>query len=164
MTTAFFEDSTYYTGPELTDDMVSIAEERLGYRLPTSYVELLRVRNGGKPRRRCFRTPFKTSWAPHHIQIEAIRGVGGTWGIDSPGGLSSAAMIAQWGYPTIGIVICDMPSAGHDAVMLDYSGIEIEPSVVYVDEDRRPKLLAKSFSEFVRDLIACDEVERSTAS
>jgi len=154
---AFFDDSTYYTGPELTDDMVRLAEKRLGHRLPTSYVDLLRVRNGGKPRRRCFRTPFKTSWAHDHIEIEAIRGVGGNWGIDNPGGLGSLAMITQWGYPAIGIVICEMPSAGHDAVMLDYSEDEAEPSVVYVDEDRRPRLLAKSFAEFVGNLIACDE-------
>lgn len=145
MTSSFFEESGFYTGPDLTDAMARVAEARLGYVLPQHYLELLRIRNGAKPRRRCNRTPFTTSWAPDHIQIEAIRGIGGTWGIDTPGALSSPAMIEQWGYPVIGIVICEMPSGGHDAVMLDYSVAESEPAVVYVDEDRQAKVLAKSF-------------------
>lgn len=156
MTRLLFEDSTFYTGPDLTTAMVIVAEQRLGYTLPQSYVDLLHIRNGGKPRRRCYRTEFRTSWAHDHIQIEAIRGIGGTWGIDTPGGLSSPEMIAQWGYPPVGVVLCDMPSAGHDAVMLDFSAAQSEPTVVYVDEDRQPKLLARSFAEFVDNLVGCE--------
>jgi hypothetical protein len=133
-----FEDDGFYTGPQLEPERVRQAEVALGVQLPRKYVELLFVRNGGVPRRRCCPTEFSTSWAPNHIQISAIRGIGGEWGIDSDSGLGSPDMVAEWGYPDIGIVICDMPSAGHDAVMLDYSesGPKGEPAVVYVDEDR----------------------------
>ena len=144
-----FEDSGYYTGPDLTDELVASAESRLGYRLPDSYLEVLRVRNGGTPTRRRFPTEFATSWAPDHFEILAIRGVGGTWGIDTVGPLSSSAMIGEWGYPAIGIVICDMPSGGHDAVMLDYREEGLEPRVVYVDEDREPLVIARTFADFV---------------
>jgi hypothetical protein len=52
-----------------------------------------------------------------------------------------------------------MPSAGHDTVMLDYStcDTEGEPAVVYIDEDRIPKLLAPSFAEFLGGLYVCGE-------
>jgi hypothetical protein len=152
-----FADSTCYTGPDLTDDMISNAQALLGYELPRSYVELLRIRNGGVPVRRCFQTTFATSWAPDHIRIDAVLGIGGTWGIEGPGALSSPSMIKEWGYPPIGVVICDMPSGGHDAVMLDYSHPGSEPRVVYIDEDRVPHVLACSFSGFLDALSECNE-------
>lgn len=151
-----FEDNDYYTGPPLQDEMVRAAETSLGWKLPHSYVELLRHRNGGIPERRCFLTDFPTSWASDHFEISAIRGVGGDWGIDSASGLGSADLIAEWGYPAVGIVICDTPSAGHDTVMLDYSsGEDREPMVVYVDEDRVPRKIATSFEDFVERLVEC---------
>lgn len=153
-----FEDDSYYTGPRLGAEQVRHAELSLGVRLPKSYVELLFVRNGGVPRRRCCPTDFSTSWAPNHIQISAIRGIGGEWGIDSDSGLGSSEMVAEWGYPNVGVVICDMPSAGHDAVMLDYSesGPQGEPAVVYVDDDRIPRRIADSFGDFLMRLVSCD--------
>jgi hypothetical protein len=156
MSTLDFEGSRYYTGPDLTDEMVGEAERVLGYRLPASYRELLHVRNGGVPTRTRFRTPFPTSWAPDHFEIAAIRGVGGPWGIESPGPLSSPALIEEWGYPRIGIVICDMPSGGHDAVMLDYRPAPSEPAVAYIDEDREPRVIAESFGDFISGLVPLD--------
>lgn len=153
-----FEDNDYYAGPPLDAAMVRRAEESLGVRLPSSYIELLFRRNGGIPRRRCYPTDFRTSWAPDHIQISAIRGIGGEWGIDSTSGLGSIDLIAEWGYPEIGVVICDMPSAGHDAVMLDYSANEGGggPAVAYIDEDRAVRRLAESFEDFWNRLVSCD--------
>jgi len=151
----FFTDEDYFTCPPLKPGMVQAAEAILGFRLPGAYLELLRERNGGTPRRRFFRTSVATSWAPDHIAISSVRGIGGRWGLDSKDGLGSAEMIAEWGYPGIGVMICDTPSGGHDTVMLDYSvcGRTGEPSVVYVDEDREPLLLARSFAEFCAGLV-----------
>lgn len=157
----FFEDEDYYTGPPVTDAMVRAAEASLGVRLPTSYVALLRERNGGTPRARCVRTDAPTSWAEDHIEISGIRGVAGEWGIDSPDGLGSRYMIAEWDYPDIGVVVCDTPSAGHDTVMLDYSscGPEGEPSVAYIDEDRSVLTIARSFAEFLQLLQPCERFQ-----
>lgn len=79
------------------------------------------------------------------------------WGIDTLDGMGSSQMIAEWGYPDIGVVVCDMPSAGHDAVMLDYSqcGPQGEPSVVYIDEDRSVKPVAPTFAAFLGALQEC---------
>jgi hypothetical protein len=153
----FFTDENYYTGPALTDELISSAERKLGYRLPAAYLALLRERNGGVPRRKCFPTAAPTSWAHDHIEIAAIRGIGGDWGLDSDDGVGSRDMIAEWGYPDIGLVICEMPSAGHDAIMLDYSdcGPGGEPSVAYIDDDRSVKRIASSFAAFLDRLYEC---------
>lgn len=157
---AFFADDDYYSGPVLTPELIVLAEARLGYRLPAAYLQLLGERNGGVPLRRCFKTNVATSWAPSHVEVSAIRGISGRWGVDSLGGLGSQEMIAEWGYPPVGIVICDTPSAGHDTIMLDYSrcGPGGEPSVVYVDEDRTLVALAKDFSAFIENLVDCEEL------
>jgi len=157
-----FEEGAYFTGPPVDDELVAHAEVALGVKLPRDYVELLRQRNGGVPRNRCCPTEFRTSWAPDHIEISAILGVGGDQGIDS-NGRGSAEMIVEWGYPAIGVVICAMPSGGHDAVMLDYSesGSMGEPAVAYVDEDRVPRRIADSFAEFIGLLVPCSHFGNS---
>jgi hypothetical protein len=149
-----FENDDYYTGPPLDSDMVQHAERRLGVRLPAAYVDLLAQQNGGVLRCRRFPTAFSTSWASDHFAVRALLGIGGDWGIDSQAGRGSPDQIKEWGYPDIGVVICDMPSGGHDAVMLDYSdcGPVGEPAVVYVDEDRVPRPVAASFAQFLARL------------
>jgi hypothetical protein len=154
-----FEDDDYYTGPRLATELVERAERRLGVHLPESYVKLLELRNGGVPRRRCVETTFPTSWASDHFEIRAILGVGGPRGIDAGDGQGSADLVKEWGYPDIGVVICDMPSGGHDAVMLDYSacGPTGSPVVSYVDEDRVPRRIASSFEAFMAQLRKCPD-------
>jgi hypothetical protein len=151
---SLFDEGSYYTGPPLDGDMVRRAEEALGVRLPRSYVDLLLQRNGGSLRPRCYPTAFPSSWAADHIGVRALLGIGGERGIDK----MSSYWIAEWGYPDIGVVLCDLPSGGHDTVMLDYSesGPDGEPAVVYVDEDRIPRRIAESFDEFVNGLVSCE--------
>ncbi|WP_248783822.1 SMI1/KNR4 family protein [Actinoalloteichus caeruleus] len=141
--------------------MVLRAEEDLRVRLPRSYVEVLLLRNGGTPRHRCYPTSFPTSWADDHFEISGIRGIGGFWGIDSTSGHGSSYLISEWDYPEIGVVICDTPSGGHDTVMLDYSECDSEgnPSIAYIDEDRIPRRVARSFDEFLARLVRCDSVD-----
>ena len=62
----FFDASTHYTGPPLTDAMVASAERALGYALPASYLQLLRVKNGGCPKRQCHPTGG-THWSDNHV-------------------------------------------------------------------------------------------------
>jgi SMI1-KNR4 cell-wall len=155
---SFFTDDSYFTGPLLTSQMVKAAQASLGVRLPQRYIDLLSERNGGIPRCRCFPMKTPTSWSADHIEIAGLRGIGGEWGIDTTEGLGSADMIREWGYPDVGVVICEMPSGGHDVVMLDYRecGAEGEPAVAYVDEDRQVQQIARTFSEFIDGLISCD--------
>jgi hypothetical protein len=144
--------------------MVEKAEKSLGYRLPQSYIELLKTRNGGYPVNTCFPVETATSWADDHIAIESICGIGVEDGIDDSQS-GSRYMIEEWGYPAIGIMICNCPSAGHDAVFLDYSkcGKEDEPSVVHIDveinDEPTVTFLAENFETFVRGLTNEDKFD-----
>jgi hypothetical protein len=153
-----FEDDDYYTGAPLDAETVRHAEETLGVRLPRTYVDVLMRRNGGIPTRRCMPTAFATSWAPDHFEIQGLLGIGGEWGIDTLAA-KGVGIVAEWEYPNIGVVICDLPSGGHDTVMLDYleCGPEGEPAVAYIDEDRVPRRAAASFADFMSGLVDCGE-------
>nr|WP_150271420.1 SMI1/KNR4 family protein [Paenibacillus tepidiphilus] len=163
----FWEDSEYagkaYHSPPFDEELLASVEEELGYKLPASYVALMRQRNGGVPRNTCFPTEDSTSWAEDHIAIMGILGIGREKSYSLCGGLGSPFMIEEWGYPDIGVVICDCPSAGHDLVMLDYRacGRDGEPAVIHVDQesDYEITFLADDFEAFIRGLVSEEEFD-----
>jgi hypothetical protein len=73
------------------------------------------------------------------------------------GEMGSRFWIEEWGYPDIGVAICDTESAGHDMIFLDYSdcGREGEPCVVRINQESDYEItyLADDFASFVRGLI-----------
>ncbi|SIR91134.1 SMI1/KNR4 family protein [Micromonospora avicenniae] len=149
----FEEGPSSWTGPTLTTDMVRRAEATLGVRLPRAYVELMYQQNGGVLKDGCFPTRFRTSWTADHFQVDVIMGVGFPEGLDA----LSSHLIAEWGYPEVGVVLGVTPLAGPDTVMLDYStsGPDGEPAVAYVGEDRVPRRVANSFEAFMNGLVSC---------
>ncbi len=154
----FFDDSNYFTGPPLTEEMIRAAETRLGYQLPAPYLQLIRIKNGGTPRQKCFPTG-KPDWAEDHVEVSGILCLGGTGGIDSQQ-RGSQFMISEWGYPAVGIFIAQTPSAGHDGVMLDYSecGRTGEPRVIHVDvegDEPEIQILAANLEAFLAGLVDC---------
>lgn len=152
-----------YIGPFPTDEMIRSVEEELGYRLPESYITLMRVQNGGFSNKDAFPTDTPTSWAEDHIAIEGFLSIGRDKAYSLCGELGSRFMIDEWGYPDIGIAICDCPSAGHDMVFLDYRecGPRGEPKVVHIDQEDDYCItpLADSFEAFVRGLVSEDEYD-----
>lgn len=157
----FWEDSEYartsYQCEPPTDELIDSIEKELGYKLPASYIYLMKQQNGGVPRNTCFPTEEPTSWAEDHIAITGIMGIGREKSYALCGDLGSPFMIEEWGYPDIGVVICDCPSAGHDVVMLDYRacGRDGEPEVIHVDQedDYEITFLADNFEAFIRGLV-----------
>ncbi|MGY6651011.1 SMI1/KNR4 family protein [Amycolatopsis sp. TRM77291] len=144
-----------FAGPPVDDALIAETEKRLGYRLPSSYLDVLRRANGGVPPAQAVSDFVPDLWVADHFEVRSLIGIGGAQGIDSSGGHGSKGMIAEWGYPDIGIVLFDMPSGGHDAVMLDYRECDgdAEPSVVYLDEDRVPRRIARDLAEFLGLLV-----------
>jgi hypothetical protein len=159
--TNFWDDSDYalkeYVEELPSSELIASVEQELGYKLPVAYVELMRQHNGGIPVNTCFPTKESTSWADDHVAITGIFGIGRTKTYSLCGELGSEFMLDEWGYPAIGICICDCPSAGHDMIMLDYSacGPQGEPTVVHVDQeyDYAITFLAKDFESFIRGLV-----------
>jgi tetratricopeptide (TPR) repeat protein len=165
----FWEDSEYaresYQSEPPTDVLIDSIEKELGYKLPSSYIHLMKNQNGGVPKNTNFPTQEPTSWAEDHIAITGIMGIGREKSYSLCGDLGSPFMIEEWGYPDIGVVICDCPSAGHDVVMLDYRacGKDGEPEVVHVDQedDYEITFLADNFEEFVKGLVSEEQYDTS---
>ncbi|MEO3944853.1 SMI1/KNR4 family protein [Gorillibacterium sp. CAU 1737] len=167
---SFWKESDYaqnsYQSEPPTDDLISSIEEELGYKLPASYIALMKHQNGGIPCNTNFPTEEATSWAEDHIAITGILGIGREKRYSLCGDLGSSLMIEEWGYPDIGVVICNCPSAGHDVVMLDYRacGPDGEPEVIHVDQegDYEITFLAENFEAFIKGLVN-DEVFDTSA-
>lgn len=159
---AFWNDSAYarkeFTDVPPSDALIAELEAELGYRLPASYVAFMRRHNGGTPHRCCFPTEEPTSWAEDHAAITGFLSIGRHKRYSLCGELGSRFMMQEWGYPDIGVYICDCPSAGHDMVALDYRacGPQGEPQVVHVDQegDYHITVLARNFETFVRGLVS----------
>ena len=155
---AFWDDSDYalsaYDSGPFDQAEIDRLEQELGYKLPASYIELMRSRNGGIP------VPclFPTGTGEYdYVAIAGIPGIGHEKDFSLGGYLGSRFMIEEWDYPDIGIGICDCPSAGHDMVFLDYRecGPQGEPKVVHIDNefDNAITPLADSFEEFITGLV-----------
>lgn len=155
--TGFWDDNAYalkeYVSEPPTDELIASVEEELGYKLPASYIWLMKQHNGGMPVNTCYPTDEPTSWAEDHVAITGIYGIGREKPCSLCGELGSQFMIDEWEYPAIGVAICDCPSAGHDMIFLDYRacGPQGEPAVVHVDQecDYQITHLADSFEEFI---------------
>ncbi|WP_088825632.1 MULTISPECIES: SMI1/KNR4 family protein [Listeria] len=140
-----------------TDEIIQEIEAELGFKLPASYIYLMRhAQNGGIPCKDSFPTNEATSWSEDSIVITGIMGIGKQAASSLCGEFSTEFWESIWGYPKIGVSICDCPSAGHDMVFLDYRacGSEGEPTVVHVDQEADYKItfLAKNFEAFITGL------------
>jgi len=104
---------------------------------------------------------LSTSWAEDHIEITGIYGIDKQKQYSILGERGDQFWKEVWGYPNIGIYICDCPSAGHDMVALDYTscGNNGEPKVVHVDQesDYEITVLASNFQEFIENLYFQEE-------
>ncbi|WP_051810038.1 SMI1/KNR4 family protein [Actinoplanes subtropicus] len=166
---AFWQDSEYaentYGGGRLSAEVIASVEAELGYRLPASYVTLMRTRNGGMPRNTCCPAPRATTWAEDHVALTALMGIGRESECSLAGPSGSRFLIEEWGYPPIGVYFADCPSAGHDMIAFDYRdcGPSGEPRVVHVDQEAgyRITILAPDFVSLIQALRPESEFDQS---
>lgn len=165
--TDFWESCDYskkeYEGNSITPLMIKKVVDSLGYKLPESYIYLLQNQNGGIPQKCNYPLSDSKSFSGDYIAISAIHGIDEMKNYSLLGSSGSNFMKEEWGYPDIGIYICDCPSAGHDMVALDYRecGKQGEPKVVHVDQELEYKitLLADDFETFITGLVQDEEIE-----
>ena len=156
----FYDNDYYalanYVSAPPSNELIHSIEAELGSKLPTAYIALMKIQNGGMPWNNCF--PIPNASTNSYISITGILGIGREKTYSLCGELGTQFMIDEWGYPDKGIYICDCPSGGHDMVMLDYSncGPEGEPEVVHIDQefDYRKTFLAEDFVSFVSGLVS----------
>ncbi|WP_327007804.1 SMI1/KNR4 family protein [Dactylosporangium sp. NBC_01737] len=166
-TDTFWDDSDYalesYVGDVPSDALIASVEAELGYRLPASYVALMRTHNGGIPRNSCCPAPAATTWAEDHVAVHGIMGIGRELDHSLAGPTGSRFWMDEWQYPAIGVYFADCPSAGHDMIAFDYRtcGPDGEPQVVHVDQERdyRITVLAPDFATFIQALRPDEDYE-----
>lgn len=131
----------YYQG-ELKENRIKEVEDNLGYKLPKSYIQLLKFQNGGY-----ISDNFNDCW------LTAIYGIGQN--IDSSYGLEEQFKLwkNEWEYPNIGIPFGETQTGGHDMYFMDYSVVDQngEPRIVRVsNEDNNARyFVANNFEEFI---------------
>lgn len=139
-------------GPPITSEIVERAEHHLGVKLPTSYLDLLRISNGGFLRYRFFPTDKPNSWADGYVEMADIKGIGYPEGLD--GEFDNEQMCEEWGYPKNTVYLS---GDGHTGIVMDYrlSGPTGEPSVAWLDVEEEPPTdiqLAPTFADFLAGL------------
>ena len=141
-------------GESPSDELIAEIEKELDYKLPASYIWLMKQHNGGLVKKTDFLVTVSNSWKligiTSFIKINSICD-------------ENQFMKDDWGYPDIGVAICDTPSAGHEMIFLDYRecGRQGEPKVVHIDQelDYEITLLADNFEDFIRGLVNSEELE-----
>jgi tetratricopeptide (TPR) repeat protein len=139
-----------------TDEQVESVEEQLVFKLPTSYINMMKLHNGGVPHYRYFPVSQAEAAKKVRVEVAGILGIGREKAHSLGGEAGSRFIIEQGGYPEIGVVICECPSES-EVVMLDYreSGNAGEPEVVHVDKKESYKItwLAPNFETFIQGLV-----------
>ncbi|MGC5774865.1 SMI1/KNR4 family protein [Paenibacillus pabuli] len=156
----FWNDSPAYVDQYVlsppTEEQIEAVEEQLVFKLPTFYINMVKLHNGGVPHYRYFPVSHAGNDGKVHIEISNILGVGREKAHSLCGAAGSRAMIEQGGYPEIGVILCECPSDS-EVVMLDYreSGNAGEPEVVHVNKAEGYKVtwLAPDVATFIQGLV-----------
>jgi SMI1-KNR4 cell-wall len=150
--TEAFWGSNYYNHPDLTDEMIEIAEEILHVKLPQSYIKLLHIMNGGYTKGFAF--PMSNiSWS-NHILLDTLNGIVIDKNIETPLSiLDTEYMTKEWGLPENQVLLC---GDGHTWITLDYRQ-HSNPSVRWIDvESNEDVFVAESFDEFLKGLVSSE--------
>ena len=148
---ADFWDEIDANNPPLTDGMIEQAERMLKVRLPKSFIELLKIQNGGYTH--CFAYPMKqaTSWAEDHIPVDELFGIVPD-DLDADHNiLETVYMTEEWGLPEKQVLLC---GDGHWWITLDYRNSD-EPTVRWIDVECNEDIhVANTFEDFFNGLVS----------
>ena len=161
--TDFWEESEYsakhYVSEPPTDELIAEIEQELGYKLPESYIWLMKQHNGGVLNHN--RNGCKIDWSEGHTAW--------TGNVVSVAGIMSIGREKTWSIcgtevqcrPDIGVAIANTWDCA-DMIILDYRECckNGEPSVVCVDPNAHLQItkLADNFENFIRSLRNWDEL------
>lgn len=143
-----------YLFDDLTDELVSRAEETMGYKLPESYKELLHFRNGGS-----INSELDESW------LAAIYGIStdpeNFYGLES----MYDNWKNEWEYPDVGIPFGETESAGHDMYYMDFRVTDEngEPRIVRIDNEMNNEVfvVADNLPEFIKMVLSNEPIDET---
>ncbi len=147
-----FWDCNYYNNPSLTDEMIKQAENELGFKLPDTFIDLLKVQNGGYTKGFAFPMTIKTSWAINHVPLSELFGIVLDKESDSFHDImKSEYMTKEWGLPEKQVLLT---GHGHWWITLDYRQGDV-PSIRWVDCEYGEDIhIANSFDDFYNGLVS----------
>ncbi len=131
-----------------TDEEITRVEQTLGRKLPTDFLQLLKIANGGfvKDTYQAFPVEFSIESGDQFIVVEEIMGA------NEEGLMLSDYFIGEWELPKELVLFS---GSGHAWVGFNYENREI-PNVVYVEPDdgdgNNFHVLADTFDEFISKL------------
>lgn len=129
------------TSPLQQKDLIQV-EHKYGRKLPTSYVDLLKIQNGGY-----INYTVLPEWKDN-ISIDTISGIGGLYDVLT----ESDYYIEEWDLPSD---ILLLSGDGHWWVCFDYRGInnDTEPKISYLDSEYEiDVVIADTFADFIKKL------------
>lgn len=131
-----------YLQPDLSDEAIEAAESKLGVSLPSAYIDLLRVQNGGYIRLSLPETCNEViaGIGPHFPSLKEV-----DW-----------SEVSDWvSFDPEGLIPFD--SDGHWHLCFDYRRSTGAPRISYIDiECDSEEVVAKSFEEYL-DLLCFDD-------
>lgn len=132
-------------------EKLSKVEKDLGVKLPDSYIELMKLHNGGDL---AYSILHSGRVPDGEVEIENIRGIDLEDGI-----IESIELVEEWELEK-GLVI--FSGDGNYWLAFDYRNyVGNEPAVVYIEEDaeNKPKQVAKTFELFLKKLKKPEKVD-----
>lgn len=137
---------------DVSDELISRAEATMGYKLPESYKELLRFRNGGS-----INGDLEECW------LTEIYGIA-----TDPDNLNGLEAMYdnwknEWEYPDIGIPFGETASAGHDMYYMDCRVTDEngEPRIVRIDNEMGNEVffIADNLPEFIKMILSEEPID-----
>ena len=146
------EDGSKYNLGSFDESRIKAAEDYTGYKLPKSFIEFLKIRNGGR-----LSEEYSECW------LTAICGLGENE--DTPNSFQDLynVCINDLECPKIGIPFGETQTAGHEHYFLDYTVVDEdgEPRIVQVDNEcgNEISFVANNFREFIEKVYRHEDVE-----
>lgn len=143
----------FYESEVLTENVLKNVEEKFGIKLPETYIELMKVKNGGLISFQKntyyfeYKNPHDGEYCRSSLNIFELRGIT----LDKIGIGCTFEMIEEWEYPEDIVILLH---EGHYCVCLDYRNYNGDnPPVSYIDlEVELDVIVADDFEELINNL------------
>ncbi len=150
------ESERRYEGAKPDLRVIRSVQDELGFKLPDTYIELMKMHNGGMVNRCWYPISFPAETYADYIQITHLLGIGREANYSLCGRFGSKFLLEGKGeIETAGIAFANCISPSRAILLLDYrtSGSEGEPCVTYVNSSTGDEtVIAPNFEIFVRGL------------